>query len=178
MPSPQLQLYPPALQLQFPTPQLQFVPPAQFIPEPQLIPSRQGQLQFVAPSELQLQLQFPVPQLQLLKENKFFLFNTCFASEKDILVTYFCFIFTSFLIHMKGNETNYNCTCNCNYNHNDQGYPGQHSHKDNYNYNCHPFQVHRTAQMKTSVYVSIFALPHKNRCLLLVFFSSSTFIFT
>jgi len=151
LPSPQLQLYPPALQLQFPTPQLQFVPPAQFIPEPQLIPSRQGQLQFVAPSELQLQLQFPVPQLQLLKENKFFLFNTCFASEKDILVTYFCFIFTSFLIHMKGNETNYN---------------------------CHPFQVHRTAQMKTSVYVSIFALPHKNRCLLLVFFSSSTFIFT
>ena len=71
-PSPQLQLYPPSLQLQLPVPQLQLFPSAQFIPDPQLMPSKQGQLQLVAPSELQLQLQFPAPQLQLLKENRFF----------------------------------------------------------------------------------------------------------
>lgn len=146
-PSPQLQLDAPALQLQLPAPQLQFVPLEQFIPAPQLIPSKQGQLQFVAPSELQLQLQFPVPQLQLLNENKFFLSNTCFASEKTIGFTKFCFMFSSFPVSLKGNETNYNYTynCSCNY---------------------HLFPVHHTTQMKTTVSVSKFARPHKNRCCL------------
>jgi len=100
LPSPQLQLDAPALQLQLPSPQLQFVPSEQFMPEPQLIPSKQGQLQFVAPSELQLQLQLQFPlQLQLLNEN----LDTSFSdtSLKLIFITVFFMPYTSSFINLR-----------------------------------------------------------------------------